>query len=556
MRVSCGRVVGLVVVVVLVGSVLGVGAAGAVSEGFSDLDGAGVHRSAIESLAADGVFEGTECAPGEFCPTDAVERWVMAVWLVRLLDGADPAVVGSSRFADVDSGVWWAPYVERLADLGVTDGCATEPARFVLTRRLLVLGWRRFWFVRSDWRVAVRVGLSTRGGSVHGSNIDALAAAGVTAGCTTSGLARYCPGRDTNRAQMATFLTRALAVDPSPEHVVRVLYAVPSDREFRSGDRDVIRRAVEHVQSWYHQQLGGSTFSLHDPIVEDCQMSQPEDFYARGDAWQKVVEGVQHCAPVRGWADGGSYDAPGSTTTWVVFADVEEACDEYNQAGEYAHELGRGGWGLTILGRQERGFESGPYYYCDEGPYTRTRGGVIGGLAHELGHALGLPHPPGCDEGLPTCDFPSLMHDGYLVYPDTYLRDDDKAILRSSPFIGPLPPPLPPLVAIPAAIRGVIVDPDGRPLSGVGLLAWQGDIDNSRWGLTGPDGTFVIRVPDGSYQLDVYAAPESTCAGYYNGEGITTSHEEAVMVTVEGTDIEGITIRLPALPQHLPSIEC
>ena len=235
---------------------------------------------------------------------------------------------------------------------------------------------------------------------------------------------------------------------------------------------------------------------------------------------------------------------------------MEEACDEYNQAGEYAHELGRGGWGLTILGRQERGFESGPYYYCDEGPYTRTRGGVIGGLAHELGHALGLPHPPGCDEGLPTCDFPSLMHDGYLVYPDTYLRDDDKAILRSSPFIGPLPPPLPPLVAIPAAIRGVIVDPDGRPLSGVGLLAWQGDIDNSRWGLTGPDGTFVIRVPDGSYQLDVYAAPESTCAGYYNGEGITTSHEEAVMVTVEGTDIEGITIRLPALPQHLPSIEC
>ena len=42
-------------VVVVMGSVLRVGAAGAVSEGFSDLDAAGVHRSAIESLAADGV---------------------------------------------------------------------------------------------------------------------------------------------------------------------------------------------------------------------------------------------------------------------------------------------------------------------------------------------------------------------------------------------------------------------------------------------------------------------------------------------------------------------
>ena len=175
----------------------------------------------------------------------------------------------------------------------------------------------------------------------------------------------------------------------------------------------------------------------------------------------------------------------------------------------------------------------------------------MGGLAHELGHALGLPHPPGCDEGLPTCDHPALMANGYEAYPDTYLRDDEKAILRSSPFITPLPTPLPPLVDLSPAIRGVIVDPDGRPVSGVWLGASQGI-----GGQTGLDGTFVIRVPDGSYRLDVYAAPESTCAGYYNGEGITTSPDEAFWVTVEGTDIEGITIRLPALPQHLPSIEC
>ena len=97
------------VAVVVVGSVLGVGAGGvgAVSEGFSDVEGAGVHRSAVVGLAARGVFEGTECGPGEFCPTDAVQRWVMAVWLVRLLDGADPvgggvvAVRGCGRVAVV-----------------------------------------------------------------------------------------------------------------------------------------------------------------------------------------------------------------------------------------------------------------------------------------------------------------------------------------------------------------------------------------------------------------------------------------------------------------------
>jgi len=557
-RVSCRRSVGLVVVAVLVGSVLGPGAGvvGASSEGFSDLDAAGVHRSAVEGLAASGVFEGTECAPGEFCPRDAVERWVMAVWLVRILDRAEPAAVGTSRFADVDATQWWAPYVERLAELGVTTGCATEPARFCpyeTTNRARMASF----LVRAFDLPGDRSGRFTDTGGVHETNIDALAAAGVTTGCAT-GPPRYCPGRDTNRAQMATFLTRGLGLEPPPEHVVRVLYAVPADRDFRPADRDVLRRAVEHVQAWYHHQLGGVTFSLHDPIVEDCRMSQPEDFYARGHAWQKVVEGVQHCAPVRGWAAGGTHEAPGSTTTWVIYADVEEACDEYHQFGEGAHELGRGGWGLTIMGRQEGVFDSGPYHYCGEGPYTRTRGGVIGGIAHELTHALGvINHPPGCDEGLPSCDRQSLMHLGYLAYPDTYLRDDEKAILRSSPFITQRPPPLPPLVDIPSAIRGRVVDPDGRPVDGVGLWAWQNDnTENSRWGVTGSDGTFVIRVADGSYRLDVYAAPGGTCAGYYNGEGITTNHQEAMTVTVEGTDIEGITIRLPVPPLDLPSVRC
>jgi len=557
--VSCRRGVGLVVVAVLVGSVLGPGAGvvGASSEEFSDLDAAGVHRSAVEGLAALGVFEGTECAPGEFCPRDVVKRWVMAVWLVRILDGGDPASVGASRFVDVDASQWWAPYVERLADLGVTAGCATEPARFCphettdraematfLVRAFDLPGGRSGRFIDT-------------GGSVHEPNIDALAAAGVTAGCA-AGPPRYCPGGDTNRAEMATFLTRGLGLKPPPEHVVRVLYAVPADREFRPGDRDVLRRAVEHVQAWYHEQLGGVTFSLHDPIVEDCRMSQTEDFYARGHAWQKVVEGVQHCAPVSGWAAGGTHDAPGSTTTWVIYADVEEACDEYQQFGEGAHELGRGGWGLTIMGRQEGVFDSGPYHYCGEGPYTRTRGGVIGGIAHELTHALGvINHPPGCDEGLPSCDYESLMHLGYLAYPDTYLRNDEKSILRDSPFITQRPPPLAPLVDIPSAIRGRIIDADGRPVSSVWLGAWQSDnTDYRRFVLTDADGTFVLRIPDGSYRLHVYAAPGDACAGYYNGESITTNYREALIVTVEGTDIEGITIRLPASPQNLPAVQC
>ena len=45
--------------------------------------------------------------------------------------------------------------------------------------------------------------------SVHAAAIDALYAAGITTGCATEPL-RYCPDQPVIRAQMATFLTRAL----------------------------------------------------------------------------------------------------------------------------------------------------------------------------------------------------------------------------------------------------------------------------------------------------------------------------------------------------------
>ena len=46
-------------------------------------------------------------------------------------------------------------------------------------------------------------------GSVHAADINALYAAGITVGCSIGPL-KYCPGQPVTRAQMASFLTRAL----------------------------------------------------------------------------------------------------------------------------------------------------------------------------------------------------------------------------------------------------------------------------------------------------------------------------------------------------------
>ena len=425
-----------------------------------------------------------------------------------------------------------------------------------------MLRWRRFLTRAFGLPSGADPGfLDVAGDAWYVAAVSSLVASNITQGCGDG--TGFCPEQDTSRAQMATFIHRALnPASPAPQQVVRVLYAVPSDREFRSDYSQAIRRAMEHVRFWYQQQLDGLTFSLNFPIPEKCQMSQPEAFYARY-SWERVLDGVQHCAPVEGYT---------SDFVWVIYSDVELACAPDGGTGEWEDgydQLGAGGPGLTMLhrGDLEGLTEPWDYVFCGEEAEDRPPGSLgrwIGGLAHELGHAFDLPHPPGCDEELPTCDVPALMQNGYESYPDTYLRDDDKAALRSSPFITPHDPLLqPPAIPCPSAadddaeskIRGTLVD-RRQPLAGIAIWAWSGDADNSGSANTCHDGTFAISVPDGMFTLDIYATADGSCAGQYDGESITSNYSEAVKITVQGQDIDGITIRLPALPQDLPSGEC
>ena len=64
-----------------------------------------------------------------------------------------------------------------------------------------------------DLDPAPSAGFADTEGNTHQANIDALAAAGITAGCKTDPL-RYCPDQPVTRAQMATFLVRALRITP------------------------------------------------------------------------------------------------------------------------------------------------------------------------------------------------------------------------------------------------------------------------------------------------------------------------------------------------------
>ena len=210
---------------------------------------------------------------------------------------------------------------------------------------------------------------------------------------------------------------------PPPEPMVQVIYAIPSDRQHDTRFEVAINGAILHAQDWYADQLDGRTFAIEDPTPLICEVGNPSKYYEGKYGWNRVIRAVQHCAPVQHWSD---------EYVWAIYIDAEFDC---NGGGE----LGRGSDGLTIIhgGDLEGLLDPATFSICPGYP-PRGEYGWIGGLAHELGHAFGLIHPPGCDEGLSHCDVLALMWLGfYYNYPETYFTDEDVAILKSSPFIKP-----------------------------------------------------------------------------------------------------------------------
>ena len=178
---------------------------------FADFGNAGVHEPAVRALAADGVLGGTGCDETRLCPEESIRRWEMAVWLVRVVDSADLALSGVSRFEDVEGDSWWSAHVERLAELEITVGCSTEPALYCPDEAVTREQMASFLVRAFGLRPAPSAGFEDTSESVHAANIDALFAAGVTVGCRSNPL-EYCSRRSTTRAQMASFLERARTI--------------------------------------------------------------------------------------------------------------------------------------------------------------------------------------------------------------------------------------------------------------------------------------------------------------------------------------------------------
>ena len=177
---------------------------------YSDVSSEAWYHDYVESLANDGVFDGTDCQDQQFCPGDPLKRWQMSVWLMRALGETDMTATGESRFSDVEVSDWYLPYVERMADRGVTVGCSSDPPKYCPDRNVTRGQMASFLTRALDLPPAESAGfVDVDSDGAHSDNINRLSAAGITVGCKSEPF-QYCPGRSVTRAQMAAFIYRAL----------------------------------------------------------------------------------------------------------------------------------------------------------------------------------------------------------------------------------------------------------------------------------------------------------------------------------------------------------
>ena len=177
---------------------------------YADTPAGAFYAEPVARLSERGVFAGTLCEAG-FCPDEAVDRKTMAVWIVRLLDGADPAAVSVSSFSDVAADSFYAPFVERMAELGVTQGCG-DGSRFCPDQHVTRAVMASFLARAYDLPAASAPTFSDVDADAwYASDVTKLAASGITTGCGDG--SGFCPDDDTTRAQMAAFLWRTVNAD-------------------------------------------------------------------------------------------------------------------------------------------------------------------------------------------------------------------------------------------------------------------------------------------------------------------------------------------------------
>ena len=161
--------------------------------------------------------------------------------------GALTAVAATGSFVDDDDSVHQAD-IESIAAAGITKGCnPPDNNRFCPDEPVTRAQMASFLARALDLPMAPAGRFTDVGDSVHADDIARLAGAGIIKGCNPPVNDEFCPDEPVSRAQMASFLVRAdLAEVPTFNLTVDgVTYLIPEAACLGDpGDETLLRQLV------------------------------------------------------------------------------------------------------------------------------------------------------------------------------------------------------------------------------------------------------------------------------------------------------------------------
>ena len=244
-----------------------------------------VHEPSILAIAAAGITSG--CEAYQYCPDGNVTRGQMATFLARALELQS---VLPSGFDDVPDGHVHAGSVGAVAEAGIAAGLADgtfRPGRGVTRAQMATFLARAL-----ELDPVLPSGFSDVPDThVHAGSVGAVAGAGIVSGF---GDGRFGPDRVVSRAQMATFLTRAVGLDPV-EPFISELPPQPTTADFPFNfeiaagvpdqDRDDVLLGLALAREYVTMLAGGD-------MSPDAQNQLTVQVVEAGDTGSKAAEQI------------------------------------------------------------------------------------------------------------------------------------------------------------------------------------------------------------------------------------------------------------------------
>jgi hypothetical protein len=176
----------------------------------------------ISLMSTYGITAGCSASPPLYCPSDAVSREQMAVFIVVVLDlalGESDAYTPNPQFQDLVFGTSYFPFVQRLADLGITAGCSTNPPDFCPTDSItqgemavfIIVAWMQANNLTTFTYTTTPYFTDVPSTDPFFKFIQKMRDLGFWDGCSAT---EYCETSAVTRSQMAPMIVRSMLGTP------------------------------------------------------------------------------------------------------------------------------------------------------------------------------------------------------------------------------------------------------------------------------------------------------------------------------------------------------